>query len=130
MLLFLTLTLLGLPATTLTAACMNKFTVRSEGPRQTVTFLTGKLTFQGAQTLAAAIHDRKSGPLEWIDDNGKTVAAEYGELKVVRPMPVSCDGNPSGVVMIAMFMTIHPPSKKMSLKLDANTTIAFEEQAQ
>ncbi len=116
-------------ATDLSAACVNKFTFRTEGVMQTVTFLTGKLTFQNAQALASAIRERKSPPLEWVDDNGKVIAKEYGELRVVRPMPVSCDANPSGVVMIAVFATVQQPSKKLSLKIDPNTTIAFELQA-
>lgn len=126
----LTAFLLLFAASSLSAACVNKFTVRSEGPRQTVTFLTGKLTFQAAQALATGIHDRTTAPFEWVDDNGKPIASAYGELKVVRPMPVSCDGNPSGVVMITTFMTVRPPAKKMNVKLDANSTVVFEEQGQ
>lgn len=122
--------ILAFAASTVSAACVNKFTVRSDGPIQTVTMLTGKLTFQNAQLLAASIRGRKSAPLEWVDDNGKTLAREYGDLRVVRPMPVSCDGNPSGVVMIATFATMSTPAKKMSLKLDSSTTVVFEQQSQ
>ena len=109
-------------------ACVNKFLNRPEGPRQVVTFLTGKLTFQEAQKLAADIEARKVPPIEWVDDNGKTIARLFGEIKVVRPMPVGCDGKPSGVVMIANFATVQKPSRVMKVKLDPETTVAFEQQ--
>ena len=102
--------------------CVNKFLRRSDGAKQTITLLTGKLTFQEAQERA------KSGPIEWVDDKGKTVAKSL-ELKVVRPMPVGCDGKTSGVVMVATFMSIQPPSKKMNLKLNNDTIVTFDEQA-
>ena len=110
--------------------CLNKFMRRPESNRQVVTFLTGKLSFQNAQALAAAIHDRKSAPLEWVDDNGKTLAKQFGDLKIVRPMPVGCDGNKSGVIMIATFSTPQVPVKKMNVKFDSATRVTFEEQAQ
>jgi hypothetical protein len=110
------------------AACINRFVVRSERPHQIVTLLTGKLTFQEAQTLAKAIHDKQSPPLEVIDGSGKTLAKQFGDVKVVRPMPVACDGKASGVVMVVSFPLVSPPSKKMSVKIDANTTVEFEEQ--
>jgi hypothetical protein len=116
-------------ATPLSAAvCMNKFLARSEGTKQVVTLLTGKLTFQEAQVLAKAIGSRSAPPLEWVDDKGKTISRQFGELKVVRPMPVGCDGKTSGVVMIATFQTAVQPSGRISVKLDANTTVAFEQQ--
>lgn len=118
-----------LSASTATAACINKFTVRSDGPTQTVTFLTGKLTFQDAQALSAAIRERKSPPLEWLDASGKSLAKAVGELKVVRPMPVSCDNNPSGVVMISTFLNGMPPRKTMTVKLNSDTTVVFDEQS-
>ena len=103
--------------------CVNKFLRRSEGAKQVVTLLTGKLTFQEAQERA------KSGPIEWVDDKGRTLAKSV-ELKVVRPMPVGCDGKTSGVVMVATFVSIQPPSKKMNLKLSGDTTVTFDEQAE
>ena len=75
------------------AACVNKFTRRAEGARNIVTLLTGKLTFQAAKALATAIHEGKASPLEWVDPSGKSIAKQFGELRVVRPMPVGCDGN-------------------------------------
>ena len=111
------------------AACLNRFVRRSDGPRQVVTLLTGKLTFQEAQQLAEAINDKKAQPLVWVDDAGKVIATQVGELKVVRPMPVGCDGKPSGVVMIATFATVNQPSRKMNVKLDTDNVVPFEEQS-
>ena len=92
-----------LTAPVLRADCVNRFTKRSEGARHYVTFLTGKLTFQTAQELAAAIREGKSAPLEWLDHSGKSIAKQFGDLRIVRPMPGGCDGNQSGVIMIAIF---------------------------
>jgi len=103
--------------------CVNKFIKRTDRAKQVVTLLTGKMTFEEAQTRA------KGGPIEWVDDKGKTLAKSI-ELKVVRPMPVGCDGKTSGVVMIATFMSIQPPKQKMLVKLDDSTTVAFDEQSE
>ncbi|HEX8171536.1 MAG TPA: hypothetical protein VF824_13440 [Thermoanaerobaculia bacterium] len=110
------------------ATCVNRFVSRSERQLQIVTLLTGKLTFQEAQALAKAVAAKQSPPLEWVDEKGKTIARQFGDLQVVRPMPVGCDGKTSGVVMIASFGTGIIPSKKMHVKLDAQTTVAFEQQ--
>ncbi|HEX7150812.1 MAG TPA: hypothetical protein VF618_04930 [Thermoanaerobaculia bacterium] len=112
------------------AVCVNKFLRRTEGPRQVVTLLTGKLTFQEAQALSQQISSKQAGPVEWVDDKGKTIARQFGELKVIRPMPVGCDGKTSGVVATVVFATGQQPSKKISIKLDANTTVIFDEQAE
>lgn len=112
------------------AACINRFVSRAERPRQVVTLLTGKLTFQEAQELSKKIQNKQSPPLEWIDDSGKSIAKQIGELKIVRPMPVGCDGKTSGVVAIVTFLSTVTPAKKMNVKLDANTTVAFEQQAE
>jgi len=117
-----------LAAETASAACVNRFVNRTARPHQVVTLLTGKLTFQEAQELAANINKGQAPPLEWVNAAGKSVAKQYGELKVVRPMPVGCDGKSSGVVMIASFPSANPPSKTMLVKLDANTTVEFEQQ--
>jgi len=111
------------------AQCVNRFISRAEGPRQVVTLLTGKLTFQEAQALSKAIQSRTAPPLEWVNDAGKTLYKQIGELKVLRPMPVACDGKPSGVVMVVTFPTQIKPTKKMRVKLDANTIVEFEQQA-
>jgi len=121
---------LALSAGSASAACVNRFVVRSERPRQIVTLLTGKLTFQEAQVLADAIIKKTAPPLEWVREDGKSVAKQFGDLKVVRPMPVGCDGKTSGVVLVASFASGVPPAKKMFVKLNADTTVAFEEQSE
>jgi len=111
------------------AACVNKYVSRSEGSaRQVVTLLTGKLTFQEADALAKAIESKQSPPVEWVDGKGKAIAKQLGELKVIRPMPVGCDGRTSGVVVVVTFVAVTPPSSKINIKLDANTTVEFEQQ--
>src|SRR5258706_5498302 len=111
------------------AACMNKFVRRTEGTNhQVVTLLTGKLTFDQAKALASAISAKQSPPVDWVDDGGKLISRQFGELKVVRPMPVGCDGRSSGVVVVITFIGVNTPGKKMMIKFDANTTVAFEEQ--
>ncbi len=115
-------------AETASAECVNRFVNRTARPYQVVTLLTGKLTFQEAQELATKINKSQAPPLEWVSDAGKTIAKQYGELKVMRPMPVGCDGKTSGVVMIATFPSAREPAKKMFVKLDANTTVEFEQQ--
>jgi hypothetical protein len=122
--------LLVLSAPSLSAACVNRFVARTENPRQIVTLLTGKLTFQEAQTLAAAIDKKQAPPLEWVTADGKLVARQFGELKIVRPMPVGCDGKTSGVVMVATFGAAIPPARKMYVKLNPETLVEFEQQGQ
>ncbi|HWW61058.1 MAG TPA: hypothetical protein VN181_06815 [Thermoanaerobaculia bacterium] len=108
--------------------CVNKFRSKSEGPRQVVTLLTGKLTFQEAQALVESISSKQSPPIEWVDDKGKSIAKQFGDAKVVRPMPVGCDGKTSGVVMVVTFPTGQQPSTKMQIKLDASGAVTFEQQ--
>jgi len=113
------------------AACMNKFVRRTEGGNhQIVTMLTGKLTFDEAKALAAAIASHQATPIDWVDEGGKLLSHQFGEIKVVRPMPVGCDGRSSGVVVVVTFISVNTPQRKMMVKLDANTTVAFEEQAE
>jgi hypothetical protein len=126
----LILLFLAAGASRASAACMNRFVARTERPRQVITLLTGKLTFQEAQALAEAINRKEAPPLEWVSANGKVVARQFGDLKVVRPMPVGCDGKTSGVVMVATFAASIAPEKKMLVKLDKDTTVAFEQQAE
>lgn len=120
---------LALGAHTASAACVNRFVFRTEKPLQVVTLLTGKLTFQEAQDLAAAIAKKQAPPIEWLKEDGKLIAKQYGDLKIVRPMPVGCDGKSSGVVIVANFGSSLPPTKKMLVKLNENTTVEFEEQS-
>jgi hypothetical protein len=112
------------------AVCLNRFIVRRQRLEQTITLLTGKLTFQEAQELAKNINAKKAPPIEWVDDAGKTIAKQFGELKVVRPMPVGCDGKTSGVVMIVTFVSPNPPVKKMNVKLRSDQVVPFEQQAE
>jgi hypothetical protein len=112
------------------AACINKFTHRARGPQHTFTLLTGKMTFQDAQALATAIRDKKAQPLEWVDSKGKAIAVQFGELKVIRPMPVSCDSTPSGVIMSADFASAIAPSTKIRIKFDSKLIVDFDEQAE
>lgn len=109
-------------------ACMNKFFRRSEGPRQIITLLTGKLTFEEAEKLAAAIAAGEAPPLEWVDEKGKRIARQHGDLKVVRPMPVGCDGKTSGVILVVTFMSFNRPSERMLIKLGDAPPVEFEEQ--
>jgi hypothetical protein len=119
---------LALAPSVLHAACLNKFVRRSEGARQVMTLLTGKLTFQEADALSKAIAAKQAPPIEWVDDNGKTIAKQLGDMKAVRPMPVACDNRTSGAVISVTFQSAAPPAKKMRIKLDANTIVDFEEQ--
>jgi hypothetical protein len=113
----------------LAATCLNRFMVRRQQLQQTVTLLTGKLTFQEAQELAKNINEKKAPPIEWVDDAGKTISKQFGELKVVRPMPVGCDGKTSGVVMIVTFVSPNSPVKKMNVKLGSDQAVVFDQQA-
>jgi hypothetical protein len=109
------------------AACMNKFVARSEGNTKVVTLLTGKLTFDQAKTLITAVNNGQAPPIQWLNESGRTVATQLGLAKVIRPMPVGCDGNTSGVVMVVSFMSPNTPHGKLSVKLDGNA-VQFEEQ--
>lgn len=110
------------------ASCRNSFLSRSEGTRQVVTLLTGKLTFQEAQKLAAAIAAKQKPPVAWIDGTGKLIATQFGELKVVRPMPVRCDDKPSGVIVVVTFVTVNKPMRRILIRFDPETTVEFDEQ--
>jgi hypothetical protein len=112
------------------ASCVNRFIYHAAGARHVVTLLTGKLTYQAAKALSEQIKDGKAAPLEWVSESGKTLSRQFGELKVLRPMPVSCDSNTSGVVMSLTFVGASAPAKKMSIKLDPHTTVVFDEQRQ
>jgi hypothetical protein len=111
------------------AACLNKFVSRAEGGMKVVTLLTGKLTFDEAKALAAAINAGHSPPMLWLSDSGRAVATQIGQVKVVRPMPVGCDGRASGVVLVLNFMSPNTPHGKVTMKLDSNNPVEFEEQA-
>ena len=115
--------------TTASAACVNKFLSRPEGNKQVVTLLTGKYTFDEAKTLSTAISSGAAPPVEWLNESGRAVSKQFGALKVVRPMPVGCDGKASGVVVVVTFLNPNTPHEKMQLRLDPSTTVTFEETA-
>jgi hypothetical protein len=121
--------LLLVAASDLHAVCMNKYIFRTDGNRQVITLLTGKLTFQEAQALAHDISGKKAPPLEWVDEKGKTIARQFGDLKIVRPMPVSCEDKASGVVMTTTFLSMMAPAGHISVKLPSGVVI-FDEQKQ
>jgi|SRR5205085_7495586 len=109
-------------ATAADAACVNKFVARTEGgTKQVITFLTGKLTFQEATAIA------DTAIFEWVDDKGRPIGRQFGKIKVVRPMPVGCDGKASGVILIVTFGSSAPPTKKMHVKIDSSTIVEFEQ---
>jgi hypothetical protein len=112
------------------ATCVNKFVRRTDGAKQIVTLLTGKLTFQEAQALAQSIAEHRARPIEWISDDGKPIARQLGDLKVVRPMPVACDGKPSGSIIIVTFLSQLQPSKKMGIRFDPHMNVLFVEQSE
>lgn len=115
-------------ATSARAACVNRFVYQKAGPRISVTLLTGMLTFEEAQKLANEIKSRKSQPVQWLDDDGKVQATMFGELKIVRPMPVACEGKASGVVMTAVFPTPSTPRKTMRVRLADDLIVLFDAQ--
>ncbi len=105
------------------AVCVNRFLARADGPKQVVTLLTGKLTYQEAQELA-----KQHAAVAWLDDAGKVISTSI-EVKAVRPMPVGCDGKTSGVVLQVTFLAAKHPSKKMAIKLGGTEVVDFDEQA-
>ena len=117
------------PVVAAAAPCVNRFVQRRESSgRWVITLLTGRLTFQEAQTLAHDIEEKRAEPIEWVDGKGKTIARQLGELRVVRPMPVACDDKPSGVIMVVTFLATRPPEEKMLVRLEPKTVVLFMEQ--
>ena len=110
------------------AGCMNKFIAQKDGPKVALTVLTGKLTYAEAYELAQAVNNHTAAPPEWVEEKGKTISKALGEVKVIRPMPIACDGKNSGVVISMTFLATRTPSGKMFLKVDDKTTITLEEQ--
>ena len=112
------------------AACVNRFLPRRESTGHwLVTLLTGRMTYQEAQTLAKDINEKRAASIEWVDEKGKTISKQVAPLRVMRPMPsVACEGKPSGVIMVVTFLATKPPSDKMYVKFDPATTVLFDEQ--
>ena len=92
-----------------------------------ITLLTGILTYDEATSLADAIKAKSAAPLEWVDANGKAITRQVGEVKVVRPMPIACDGKPSGVVLHVSFIGLKPAGK-IRIKLSEGVVVTFDEQ--
>ena len=117
-----------LTAEAASGACVNRFVQRRDTPgRWAVTLLTGHFTFQEAQTLARDIADGRTPSLEWVDDRGKSLGKQFGDLKIVRPMPVACEGKPSGSVILMTVLAPRAPMAKMSVKFPTRT-VEFAEQ--
>lgn len=111
------------------AACVNRFVGRNDVTGHwVITLLTGHLTFQEAQALAHEIAAKQAPPIEWVDQKGKTIARQLGDLRVMRPMPVACDGKASGVIVVATFLASRGPSETMRVKFNAATIVDFDEQ--
>ena len=110
------------------AACVNKYVAYKSGNRVVLTLLTGMLNFEDAKKLSAAIASGAHEPLAWVDEKDEVIVKQFGELKVVRPMPVACEEKSSGVVVQATFLTVRTPSKVIRIVLDPDKTVDFEAQ--
>jgi hypothetical protein len=114
-------------ASSVEAACANKYVARQEGVRVVVTLLTGKLTFPEAKDLVKSVQDKKTQPVAWVDGSGKVIA-NSASVDAVRPMPVGCDGKSSGSVLSLTFLRNTPPSGPLTVRLTDETTVVFEQQ--
>ena len=112
-----------------TAACLNKYIAVKQGMKYTVTVLTGKISYQEAYDLAEAVNSQKAPAPEWVDEKGKTIAKQVGDMKIVRPMPVACDGKPIGVVLTTGFVAARPLVGKIYIKFDDKNIVPLDEQA-
>lgn len=111
-----------------TAACVNKYVAQKSSNKLTFTLLTGMLDFEDAKNLAQAIASGDHAPLTWVTEDGKVIARQLGDLKVVRPMPVACADKTSGVVVQASFLSVRMPSKIVRIVFDPDKAIDFEAQ--
>ena len=112
-------------STSARAACVNKYVHRKTGPRVSFTLLTGMLNFEEARSLASAISEGEKSGIEWIHPDGKVIARQFGELKVVRPMPVACERKGSGVVLQAVFATAVSPGEQVRVRFDESLEVDF-----
>lgn len=124
----LTLLLIG-AALPVRAACVNKYVHQKSGQRVTFTLLTGMLTFDEAKRVAAEIADGSRNPIRWMNADGKVVARNFGPIRVVRPMPVSCEGKGSGVVMQAVFPTARTPDRTIQMDFGRDLVVEFDAQS-
>ncbi len=119
---------LVLCAAPLHAACVNKYVARTEGNKKVFILLTGLLTFDEAKDLGKQIIAKDAQPVEWVDQNGKTLSTAV-RFQAVRPMPVKCADKPSGSVVNVTFLTFASPSKSVRIKFSETLTVEFQEQA-
>ena len=126
--LLVTVLLVSPASRAMAATCMNKYIAQREGSKYTLTVLTGKISYSEAYELAQAVNNHTAPVPEWVDDKGRTIAKHMGGLKVIRPMPVSCDGKLSGVVLTTVFLSTRTPSGKILIKFDDKNTVELEEQ--
>jgi len=111
-----------------TAACMNKYTSQRDGSKSTLTILTGRISYTEAYQLAQAMSKHMASPPEWVDEKGRTIM-KLADLKVIRPMPVSCDDKPTGVVLSTAFLSPREVTGTIYIKFDEKNTIALEQQS-
>lgn len=114
----------------LRAACMNKYVHQKSGQKVTFTLLTGMLTFDEAKAVAAEIAEGSRNPIRWMNVDGKVVARNFGPIRVVRPMPVSCEGKGSGVVLQAVFPTGNTPDRQIQMDFGRDLVVEFEAQSE
>lgn len=110
------------------AACVNKYVAQKSGNKLSLTLLTGMLDFEDAKKLSEAIEKGSREPLAWVDGDGKVIAKQWGQLKVVRPMPVACGEKTSGVVVLAVFPTVNTPRKIVTIRFGPDLTVDFQAQ--
>ena len=110
-----------------TAACMNKYVAQRDGSKSTLTILTGRISYTEARVLAQAMNGHGAAAPELVDENGRTIM-KLADLKVIRPMPVSCDEKPSGVVLSTAILSPRQVSGTIYIKFDERNTIALEQQ--
>ncbi len=124
---FLALTaLLTSPAA---AACVNKYVHEKDGPRVRFTLLTGTMTYDEAKALGEAIASGDSDPVAWLStEDDDVVARQYGQIRVLRPMPVACGDSPSGVVLEVEFATFTNPGAVVRIHFDDERVVDFAAQ--
>lgn len=110
------------------AACVNKYVHRKDGQgRMALTVITGTLTFAEAQKLVADVAAKKT-EIAWTDKDGKPIVTALPGASAVRPMPVACDGKPSGSVLSVSFLRPSAPNGTIYLKFGSGEVVAFQEQ--
>jgi hypothetical protein len=108
------------------AACLNRYVAQRDGAKNTVTILTGRITYTEAFERVQAVSNGAAAP-EWVDENGKTIM-KLVNLKVIRPMPVSCDEKTTGVVLSTTFLSPRAVTGRIYIKFDEKNTVALDQQ--